>query len=37
MEYQQAVRIPVRQLRKVAAEITSFMKRFIYVEKEKRF
>ncbi len=36
-EYQRAVRMPSQQPWKVATEITSFMKRFVYVEKEKRF
>jgi hypothetical protein len=36
-EYQRAARMPAWQPRKVAAEITSEMKWFLYIEKKKRF
>ncbi len=37
MEFQRAARMSARQTWKVATEMTSFMQRFIYVEKEKMF
>ncbi len=37
MEYERAARMSTWQPRKVAAEIMSVMKHFIYVEKEKGF